>query len=221
MMFKIICLATALSIGSILSAQEQISIQKVTVNTPSGVITGKVVGTGDRLVFIDDSDPSKSFTLNRGEVRNHTTENGAILVEMARPVADQAGTTANLKITVVDQANATAITKWIEMPVERSRTVTTHSTDVKHDHKGQGSCNGKLIAGETSLQFESVSEADHSKTWNYNDLQSFEKEKDHSLLKVTSKTGEKFEFKTVNGATAGAVYDLVAQKIVANRPAPK
>ncbi len=105
------------------------------------------------------------------------------------------------------------------MPVERSRTVTTHSTDVKHDHKGQGSCNGKLIAGETSLRFESVSEADHSKSWNYNDLKSFEKEKDHSLLKMTAKSGEQYEFKTVNGATAGAVYDLVAQKIVANRPA--
>ena len=97
MMFKIICLATAFSIGSFLSAQDQVTIQKVTVNTPSGVITGKVVGTGDRLVFIDEADPNKSFTPNRGEVRNHTTENGAVLVEMARPVADQAGTTANLK----------------------------------------------------------------------------------------------------------------------------
>ena len=221
MMCRIIGLITALCISSILVAQDQITIQKVTVNTPSGVITGKVVGTGDRLVFIDDSDPDKSFTLNRGEVRNHRTENGAILVEMARPATDQAGTTSNLRITVVDEANGAALTKWITMPVERSRTVTTHSTDVKHDHKGDGHCNGKLIAGETSLRFESISEADHSKAWNYNELQSLEKEKNHSLLKVATKSGEKEDFKTANGATAGALYDLVAQKIVENRPATK
>ncbi len=47
------------------------------------------------------------------------------------------------------------------MPVERSRTVTTYNTDVRHDHKGNGNCTGKLIADD--------------------------KEKDHPLLKVTAK----------------------------------
>jgi hypothetical protein len=220
-MFRIISLVSTLCVASILGAQDQITIQKVTVNTPSGVITGKVVGTGDRLVFIDDTDPAKSFTLNRGEVRDHRSENGAIFVEMARPAADQAGTTSNLRITVVDEANATAITKWFSMPVERSRTITTYSTDVRHDHKGQGHCNGKLIADDTGLRFASISEASHSQSWNYNDVQSFEKEKDHSLLKIKTKAGETYDFKTVNGATAGALYDLVAQKIVANRSAVK
>jgi hypothetical protein len=218
-MFRIIGLVAALSVSSVLVAQEQITIQKVTVNTPSGTISGKVVGTGDRLVFVDDADPSKSFTLNRGEVRNHRAENGAILVEMERPATDQSGTVSNVRITVVDQANATALTQWMSMPQERSRTVVTHSTDVKHDHEGRGECNGKLLADDTSLRFESVSEASHSQTWNYNDIQSFEKEKDNSLLKVATKNGQKYQFKTVNGATAGAVYDLVSQKIVAARPA--
>jgi hypothetical protein len=105
------------------------------------------------------------------------------------------------------------------MPVERARTVTTYSTDVRHDHKGKGHCSGKLLADDTGLRFESVTEANHSRSWNYNDLRSFEKEKDHALLKVTPKNGESEHFNAANGATAGALYSLVAQKIVDARPA--
>lgn len=218
-MIRSTALLFTLVFSFLLMGEEPLTIHKVTVNTPSGTITGKVVGTGDNLVFVDDNDPQKSFTLSRGKITNYKTEDGAILVEMERPASDQTGTQSNVRITVVDAANATAITKWIGMPVERSRTVTTHSTDVRHDHKGQGHCTGKLLADDTSLRFESVSEANHSRTWNYNDIQSFEKEKDHALLKVTAKNGEKYDFKTVNGMTAGGVYNLVSQKIVANRPA--
>ena len=108
--------------------------------------------------------------------------------------------------------------RWISMPVERSRTVTTYSADVKHDHKGNGHCTGKLIANDSNLRFESISEASHSTNWNYNDLNSFTTEKDHSLLKVTSKSGEDYQFNVANGATAGALYRLVSEKIVAARP---
>jgi hypothetical protein len=125
---------------------------------------------------------------------------------------------SNLRITVVDPANTTVLTKWLDTPIERARTTTTYSTDVRHDHKGHGHCAGKLIADDTSLRFESVSEAGHSRSWDYNSLRSFEKEQDHSLLKVQTKDGESEHFKTVNGATAGALYDIVAKKIVGARP---
>jgi hypothetical protein len=217
-MLKKIALFSFLLISVKAYGEEQLTIQKVTVNTPSGPISGKVIGTGDKLVFVDDANPEKSFTLTRGSVRNYKSENGDILVELARPESDTAGTVSNLRITVVDQKNQAALTQWMEMPQERSRTITTYSTDVKHDHLGKGSCTGKLIADDSSLRFESISEANHSRTWNYNDLQTFSKEKDHSLLKVVSKNGEKYDFQTVNGKTAGGVYDLVSQKIVAARP---
>jgi hypothetical protein len=135
-------------------------------------------------------------------------------VELERPPFDQPGTQSKVRITVVDPANATALTQWIGLPVQRSRSVTTYSTDVRHDHKGKGECNGKLLADDTTLRFESVSEANHSRTWSYNDLQSLQEEKDQSLLNVTAKNGEKYEFKTPNGKTAGVIYELVSRKIV-------
>jgi hypothetical protein len=217
-MFKSLVTCAALAIGT-LAAQEQITINKVTINTPSGVITGKVVGQGENLVFVDDADPSKSFTLERGQVKSFTTEGGALTVQMARPETDAAGTVSNVKITVLDQANSGVLTKWFNMPQERSRTVTTFSTEVKHDHRDDHTdCTGRLLADDTGLRFESVSNASHSKSWNYNDLQSFVGEKQNSLLKVMSKNGENYHFKTVNGKTAGGLYDIVSKKIVAARP---
>ena len=218
-MLKTIALLSVLFLSVNAYSDEQITIQKVTVNTPSGVITGHVVGTGDQLVFVDDSDNKKSYTLSRGAVRNYKSENGDIIVELARPETDASGTVSNVRITVLDQKNQAVLTQWMAMPQERSRTVTTYTTDVKHDHYGKGECNGKLIADDQNLRFESISDASHSRSWNYNDVQSFNKEKDHSLLKVVGKNSEKYDFKTVNGKTAGALYDLVAQKIVAARPA--
>jgi hypothetical protein len=216
-MFKTLALFCSLALTVTFAADEQLTIHKVTIATPSGTISGKVVGTGDKLVFVDDTNPASSFTLTRGEIREYKNDNGAIVVHTARPSTDASGTTSNLRITVVDPANATAITKWLSMPAERARTVTTYSTDVRHDHKGQGGCNGKLLADDTGLRFESVTQADHSRSWSYGEVQSFDKEKDHALLKVRSKSGDSYDFNAVNGATAGALYNLVAQKIVSAR----
>jgi hypothetical protein len=102
--------------------------------------------------------------------------------------------------------------------VERGRTVTTYSIDVRHDHKGQGGCNGKLLADDNRLRFESASQADHSRNWEYNALSKFEVEKDNSLIKVTPASGEGYQFNVVNGATAGAMHTLVSGKIAAARP---
>jgi hypothetical protein len=211
-------LLAVLSVVPTFAQNEQVTIQQVTITTPSGVIKGKVVGTGDSLVFVDDTNPSSSFKLRRGDVTEYRTEDGAIIV-MTRPNSDQAGTTSNVRIVVSDPGSSTTITKWLAMPVERSRTVTTYSTDVRHEHKGKGSCQGKLIADDTGLRYESVTDATHSRSWNYSDVRSFEKEKEYSLLKVTSMSGDTEKYNTINGKTAGAVYDIVAQKIVDARTA--
>jgi hypothetical protein len=75
-----------------------------------------------------------------------------------------------------------------------------------------------LIADEQRLRFESVSQADHSRTWDYNALSKFEVEKDNSIIKVTPAGGEGYHFNTANGATAGAMHSLVSGKMVAARP---
>jgi hypothetical protein len=84
-MLRTFCLLGALFVSVTAYGDEQITIQKVTVNTPSGVITGHVVGTGDQLMFIDDTDTSKSYTLSRGSVRTFKSESGDLIVELARP----------------------------------------------------------------------------------------------------------------------------------------
>jgi hypothetical protein len=102
---------------------------------------------------------------------------------------------------------------------EKGRTVTTYSVDVRHDHMGKGGCNGKLLADDERLRFESVEQADHSRSWDYNTLSKFEVEKKNSIIKVTPASGDAYHFNTANGATAGAMHSLVSGKIVAARPA--
>jgi hypothetical protein len=198
-----------------LVAADQLTVHKVTLSGTSGTINGKVIGVGDYLIFVDDDQPAKSFFIPRGEIRAADNNNGSIIVEMSRPVTDRFGSRSNLELRLVDPASATVFTKWIGVPVERGRTVTTYSVDVRHDHKGQGGCNGKLLADENRLRFESVSEADHSRNWDYNTLSKFEVEKDNSIIKVVPTSGEGYHFNVANGATAGAMHTLVSGKIAA------
>ena len=217
MRFAILCI-TAVSFGFNGLAADQLTVHKVQLAGPSGSIAGKVVGLGDHLIFIDDDNPDKSFFIPRGEIRTATNEAGTIRVERSRPVTDRFGSRSNLEIRMIDPAAVGVLTKWIGVPVERARTVTTYSLDVRHDHKGQGGCNGRLIADENRLRFESVTEAAHSRSWDYNALSRFEAEKDNALLKVAPTSGEEYHFNIVNGSTAGEMHRLVADKIIAARP---
>ena len=216
MSFVFIVFASCLSFS--LMASDQLTVHKVTLSGTSGTVTGKVIGLGDYLIFVDDDQPAKSFFIPRGEIRSANSTNGAIVVEMARPVTDRFGTRSNLELRLVDPASATVFTRWIGVPVERARTVTSYSVDVRHDHLGQGGCEGKLIADDNRLRFESVGQADHSRSWDYNLLSRFEVEKLNSIIKVSPASGDAYQFNVANGATAGAMHTLVSAKIAAARP---
>ena len=212
-------LLLTLAAGLSLQAADQLTVHKIQLHSSSGTINGKVVGVGDHLVFIDDDQPEKSFLIPRGDIRTATNNNNTIVVHMARPVTDRFGSRSNLEIRLVDPATGAVLSKYLGVPVERGRTETTYSLDVRHDHKGQGQCDGKLIADDSRIRFESVSQADHSKTWTYDQLEKFVTERDHAILRVDPVAGETYDFNVVNGATAGAMYKLVSGKIVAARPA--
>ena len=211
-------LLLTLAAGLSLQAADQLTVHKIQLHSSSGTISGKVVGVGDHLVFIDDDQPEKSFLIPRGDIRTATNNNNTIVVEMVRPVTDRFGSRSNLEIRLVDPATGAVLSKYLGVPVERGRTETTYSLDVRHDHKGQGHCDGKLIADDNRIRFESVGQADHSKTWTYDQLAKFVTERDHAILRVNPVSGDTYDFNVVNGATAGAMYKLVSGKIVAARP---
>jgi hypothetical protein len=215
---KTSCLAVFALVAANLFAADQLTVHKVQLTGPSGSVNGKVVGVGDYLIFVDDDQPAKSFLIPRGEIREARNGNGTVVVQMARPVTDRFGSRSNLEMRIVDPATGAVLSKMLGVPVERGRTETVYSLDVRHDHKGHGGCDGKLIADDTNLRFESVTEASHSRTWNYNALEKFDSERDHALLHVRPVSGEGYDFNVRNGATAGAMYKLVADKIIVARP---
>ena len=208
-----------LAAGLSLQAADQLTVHKIQLHSSSGTINGKVIGVGDHLVFVDDDQPEKSFLIPRGDIRTARNQNNTIVVEMARPVTDRFGTRSNLEIRLVDPATGAVLSKYLGVPVERGRTETTYSLDVKHDHKGQGHCEGKLIADDTRVRFESVGQASHSQNWTYGELERFVTERDNAILRVDPVQGETYDFNVANGATAGAMHKLVSAKIVAARPA--
>jgi hypothetical protein len=201
-----------------LQAADQLTVHKIQLNTPAGAINGKVVGVGDHLVFIDDDQPQKSFLIQRGDIRTARSQDNSIIVEMARPVTDRFGSRSNLEIRLIDPSTGAVLSKHLGVPVERARTETTYSLDVRHDHRGQGHCEGRLIADDTRIRFESVGQASHSRNWTYDQVERFLTERNNAILRVDPVNGDTYDFNVVNGATAGAMHKLVSEKIIAARP---
>ena len=205
-------LAATFLVSSLMA--DHLTVHKVTLGGPSGTVTGKVVGIGDHLIFIDDDRPEMSFSIPRGEIRSARNNSGALIVEMSRPVSDRYGSRSNLELRMIDPASGAVLTKWIGLPEERARTVTSYEVNVRHDHQGQGHCNGRLIADDARLRYESATEPGHSQLWNYTNLSRFENENQYALLKVTPVSGRTETFHVANGPTAASMYGLVSSKIV-------
>jgi hypothetical protein len=200
-------------LGASTMIADHLTVHKVTLTGPSGTVTGKVVGIGDHLVFIDDGRPEMSFSIPRGEIRSAQNQSGTLIVEMSRPVTDRFGTRSNLELKLVDPASGSVLTEWIGLPQERARTVTTYEVNVRHDHQGQGHCNGRLIADDMRLRYESATEPSHSQLWNYTNLSKFDSVDQYALLKVTPMSGRTETFHVANGPTAASIHALVASKI--------
>jgi len=79
-----------------------------------------------------------------------------------------------------------------------------------------GDQKGKLVARESELQFESLTDAKHSRTWKYTELRSFEK-KGRSAFRVRPFKGSRYDFQFPNNATRDKVYDVIAPKVLAAR----
>lgn len=79
-----------------------------------------------------------------------------------------------------------------------------------------GDQRGKLIVRETELQFESLTDAKHSRTWKYSELRSFEK-KWRSSFRVRPFKGSQYDFQFGNNQARDKVYEAIAPKVLAAR----
>jgi hypothetical protein len=79
-----------------------------------------------------------------------------------------------------------------------------------------GDQKGKLVVRENELQFESLTDAKHSRTWKYSEIRSFEK-KWRASFRVRPFKGDRYDFQFGNNQQRDKVYDSITPKILQSR----
>jgi hypothetical protein len=86
--------------------------QPAVLSIPFGVVNGKLVTSGDYVIFIDDEQPGSSFALSRDDVANATVDNGMLVLDLRKAVRNRGGETKRLNLRTTDPAAAASFVSW-------------------------------------------------------------------------------------------------------------
>jgi hypothetical protein len=171
---------------------------------PFGTASGKVVVSGDYLIFVTDTTVENSFVIPRDNVQDITSNGGVTTVGLKQAMRDQSGERARAIFRFTNAADADAIARWSKMgTADRSSTAPTNDTkgtaagqtfnySVKHNHK-LGSCKGRLMVNGDRLSFESLTDVNDSRQWSMGDIKELKHNSPYKL-EVKPFTGNDYSF---------------------------
>jgi hypothetical protein len=87
--------------------------QPVEVSIPFGMVNGKLVTSGDDLIFIDDQQAENSFVVRRSDIQNAKYEGSTVKLKLSKPVRDSSGERSDLNFRFQNPAAASMITSWL------------------------------------------------------------------------------------------------------------
>lgn len=82
-----------------------------------------------------------------------------------------------------------------------------------------GDQNGKLIIGDTDLQFESLTDSRHSRRWKYTELREVSKQKKE--LRIKPNKGDRYDFQFKDTRQRDRIHTMITDRVLAARRAPR
>jgi hypothetical protein len=128
-----------------------------------------------------------------------------------------------LRVRVIGTANGDVAVVESLGP-EGSSSVTVHEAGRAVDH-GPAEVlfdvryhedHGKLVVTATGVNFEDVSDAEHSRSWSYAQIKELKREGGNEI-KIETHSGDSFEFRVDGPGMSDTVYKTLADRIVAAR----
>ena len=83
-----------------------------------------------------------------------------------------------------------------------------------------GDQKGKIMIGDANVAFESLTDGNHSHTWQYSEIRSLEK-KGRKDLRVRPYKGSTYDFQLSDGKLRDRIYDAITAKVLMARSQAK
>jgi hypothetical protein len=194
---------------------------------PFGAASGRVVVSGNYLIFVTDTTVENSFVIPRDNVQDITSNGGVTTLVFRQPMRDQSGERAGAIFKFTNAADADAIARWSKMgTADRSSSAPTNETketaagqtfnySVKHNHK-LGSCTGRLMVNGDRLSFESLTDVNDSRQWSMGDIKEVKHNSPYKL-DVKPFTGNDYSFNFLGKGMDNADFTALTKLIAATR----
>jgi len=187
-------------------AQDTVMVTDAELSVSFGVAEGRLVAVADQFLFVDGDHPDRSFALRKSNISQSSVERDVLSIRTHEPVND----TTEFMFRIDSPAGIRIVTAWLGNSESRtaantfagSRPDEIASEDnligeyrVAHNHF-LGSCEGILRITYVGIDFQSVSNAAHSRRWDMSDI----KELGHSdsdELRIAPISGSEYDFEFV------------------------
>jgi hypothetical protein len=193
---------TALSAITLFAAEERLLIHRAQM----GADMGKVVLSGDQLLFVDDTAPERSFSIARADVQSLYINNGLLSLQL--PIGS---------IQLADPQSAAIVTSWSGLPLNTADRMANPQAGVMEFNIRHDDDTGRLLIGDQGMTFEALSNANKSRGWTYREIKEFKRDTGDRQFKVKTYGGEDFKFRLIDRDMSNEVYNTVADRIVSAR----
>jgi hypothetical protein len=193
---------TALSAITLVAGADRLTVHRAQMGSDAG----KIVLSGDQLLFVDDTAPERSFSIPRADIQSLSVNSGLLSLQLV-----------NGSVQLMDPASTTILGAWSGLPFNSADRMATAPGDdmqfnIRHDDD-----NGRLMVGDRGLSFEALSNARKSRGWAYSEVKEFKRDMGDRQFKIKTYGGEEFKFRAIDRDMSNEVYNLIADRIVSAR----
>jgi hypothetical protein len=178
----------------------------------------------DQLQIVEGKyDERVSFSIPRRGIRKVQDSAGLITFHLSAPFTYR--TTSRSSFTVkMDPEQSHKVVTWYGQPgFANTDDATRHgvgtivreevSMTVEHRHPVAPNCKGRLIAGPDALRYESSTMPEHSRTWNYGDVQKFDRIASANEVVLKAHGSDDHVFTGMREGSDAAIRNIVSSRM--------
>jgi hypothetical protein len=195
----------------------------VELSVPFGVVPGRLLLLGNHLVFLDEQQLKDSFVIPKAAIENLNAEGTTVAVRTTEPIRLRSGDVRSLSFRVSSGGDAGVVPRWYGAGPSSGATMaaapvgaTIHQA--RHDHTF-GNCHGRLIVSPEQLSYESVTEVDHSRRWEYRGIREISLPNPYEL-EVKPASGGTYKLFLEGSGMDPAVFRSIVDRVTAGRSGP-
>ena len=221
---QILLLGLAVSLSGISKDQGQKDYQ-VELMEGGEKVKAKLRLADDQLQLIEGKYGEQvAFTIPRRDIRRLQDSAGLLTFDLSTPFTYRNTSRSTLTVKV-DPEQSQKILTWYGRPgFATSEDTTRHgpgtivreevSITVEHRHDTPPNCKGRLIAGADTLRYESTTMPEHSRTWNYSDVEKFERNPGANEVNLKTRGADNYVFTGLREGSDETIRNIISSRMI-------